>query len=155
MFYIFAVWTRLELATSCVTGRHSNQLNYHTSFFFASLSPWWERHQHRCFCECKVRRFFNTVQIFWGKFFKKNAFFCLLTNFFAVLSTKQPFPSGISARFLPQKNFTFYMQGESFLLLPIIFLLQHAIFSPALPRKNTRTHTRTQVSGRCSNLPDC
>ena len=26
----FAVWTRLELATSCVTGRHSNQLNYHT-----------------------------------------------------------------------------------------------------------------------------
>ena len=25
-----AVWTRLELATSCVTGRHSNQLNYHT-----------------------------------------------------------------------------------------------------------------------------
>ena len=22
----FAVWTRLELATSCVTGRHSNQL---------------------------------------------------------------------------------------------------------------------------------
>ena len=28
----FAVWTRLELATSCVTGRHSNQLNYHTVF---------------------------------------------------------------------------------------------------------------------------
>ncbi len=26
----FAVWTRLELATSCVTGRHSNQLNYQT-----------------------------------------------------------------------------------------------------------------------------
>ena len=31
--YRFAVWTRLELATSCVTGRHSNQLNYHTVFF--------------------------------------------------------------------------------------------------------------------------
>jgi hypothetical protein len=26
-----AVWTRLELATSAVTGRHSNQLNYQTS----------------------------------------------------------------------------------------------------------------------------
>lgn len=30
---LFAVWTRLELATSCVTGRHSNQLNYHTVRF--------------------------------------------------------------------------------------------------------------------------
>ena len=30
---LLAVWTRLELATSCVTGRHSNQLNYHTVFF--------------------------------------------------------------------------------------------------------------------------
>ncbi len=26
----FAVWTRLELATLGVTGRYSNQLNYHT-----------------------------------------------------------------------------------------------------------------------------
>jgi hypothetical protein len=25
-----AVWTRLELATLCVTGRYSNQLNYQT-----------------------------------------------------------------------------------------------------------------------------
>ncbi len=25
-----AVWTRLELATPCVTGTYSNQLNYHT-----------------------------------------------------------------------------------------------------------------------------
>lgn len=25
-----AVWTRLELATPCVTGRYSNQLNYQT-----------------------------------------------------------------------------------------------------------------------------
>ena len=24
-----ARWTRLELATPCVTGRYSNQLNYH------------------------------------------------------------------------------------------------------------------------------
>lgn len=31
LFYSFKVagWTRLELATSCVTGRRSNQLNYH------------------------------------------------------------------------------------------------------------------------------
>src|SRR5690606_42146927 len=28
--YDFAVWTGLEPATSCVTGRHSNQLNYQT-----------------------------------------------------------------------------------------------------------------------------
>lgn len=26
----YAVWTRLELATPCVTGRYSNQLNYQT-----------------------------------------------------------------------------------------------------------------------------
>ena len=32
---LLAVWTRLELATSCVTGRHSNQLNYHTVLLFA------------------------------------------------------------------------------------------------------------------------
>ena len=30
--HILAVPTRLELATSCVTGRHSNQLNYGTTF---------------------------------------------------------------------------------------------------------------------------
>jgi hypothetical protein len=28
----FAVWTGLEPATPCVTGRYSNQLNYQTSF---------------------------------------------------------------------------------------------------------------------------
>ena len=28
------VWTGLEPATSCVTGRHSNQLNYQTIFSF-------------------------------------------------------------------------------------------------------------------------
>jgi hypothetical protein len=27
---LFAEWTGLEPATSCVTGRHSNQLNYHS-----------------------------------------------------------------------------------------------------------------------------
>ncbi len=31
-FGLSAVWTGLEPATSCVTGRHSNQLNYHTVF---------------------------------------------------------------------------------------------------------------------------
>ena len=29
-----AVWTGLEPATSCVTGRHSNQLNYQTMELF-------------------------------------------------------------------------------------------------------------------------
>ena len=28
-----AVWTGLEPATPCVTGRYSNQLNYHTVFW--------------------------------------------------------------------------------------------------------------------------
>ena len=27
-----ARWTRLELATPCVTGRYSNQLNYHRAY---------------------------------------------------------------------------------------------------------------------------
>jgi hypothetical protein len=30
--FLLAVWTRLELATLCVTGRYSNQLNYQTNF---------------------------------------------------------------------------------------------------------------------------
>ena len=37
-----AEWTGLEPATSCVTGRHSNQLNYHSfcsSLKFEPLSP--------------------------------------------------------------------------------------------------------------------
>src|SRR5699024_10845419 len=29
---LMAVWTGLEPATSCVTGKHSNQLNYQTIF---------------------------------------------------------------------------------------------------------------------------
>ena len=32
-----AVWTRLELATPCVTGRSSNQLNYQTNILKTSL----------------------------------------------------------------------------------------------------------------------
>ena len=31
MIILLAVWTGLEPATPCVTGRYSNQLNYHTS----------------------------------------------------------------------------------------------------------------------------
>ncbi len=34
-----AVWTGLEPATPCVTGRYSNQLNYHTIFFGFLLTP--------------------------------------------------------------------------------------------------------------------
>ncbi len=32
-FQKLAVWTRLELATPCVTGMYSNQLNYRTKYF--------------------------------------------------------------------------------------------------------------------------
>src|SRR5664279_5273727 len=35
---ILAEWTGLEPATPGVTGRYSNQLNYHSSFFFKPLS---------------------------------------------------------------------------------------------------------------------
>ncbi len=31
---VFAEWTGLEPATSCVTGRHSNRLNYHSERLF-------------------------------------------------------------------------------------------------------------------------
>ena len=34
---MLAVWTGLEPATPCVTGRYSNQLNYHTNFLKNSL----------------------------------------------------------------------------------------------------------------------
>ena len=30
LHFLLAVWTRLELATPCVTGMYSNQLNYQT-----------------------------------------------------------------------------------------------------------------------------
>ena len=45
-----AVWTGLEPATPCVTGRYSNQLNYHTIVFFFPV----ERLRLVPFCECKV-----------------------------------------------------------------------------------------------------
>ena len=33
LFYLLAEWTGLEPATPGVTGRYSNQLNYHSTFF--------------------------------------------------------------------------------------------------------------------------
>lgn len=42
-----AVWTRLELATSCVTGRRSNQLNYHPLNFESQF-----RHIMLCLSIC-------------------------------------------------------------------------------------------------------
>jgi hypothetical protein len=36
-FVVFADWTGLEPATSAVTGRHSNQLNYQSVLFFGLL----------------------------------------------------------------------------------------------------------------------
>ena len=37
--FYFAVWTGLEPATPCVTGRYSNQLNYHTNVFLKNCEP--------------------------------------------------------------------------------------------------------------------
>ncbi len=39
---LLAGWTRLELATSGVTGRRSNQLNYHPASSSQIGSTWWE-----------------------------------------------------------------------------------------------------------------
>ena len=44
----FAVRTRLELATPCVTGMYSNQLNYRTNFM-SYLLPFRKRVQRYCF----------------------------------------------------------------------------------------------------------
>jgi hypothetical protein len=36
---MLAEWTGLEPATPGVTGRYSNQLNYHSALVFPSLNP--------------------------------------------------------------------------------------------------------------------
>ena len=57
-----AVWTGLEPATPCVTGRYSNQLNYHTNFL----------RTHFLFeSECKGRSFVWNFQMFWDFFSRK------------------------------------------------------------------------------------
>src|SRR4051812_36867486 len=53
----WAGWTRLELATSCVTGRRSNQLNYHPNFLYRhgpdeSGLPWTWAGLNRLPLEC-------------------------------------------------------------------------------------------------------
>ena len=58
-----AVWTGLEPATPCVTGRYSNQLNYHTMV--------------DCYhSRLRVQRYdyFLNLQAFGGKSFKKSAY---------------------------------------------------------------------------------
>ncbi len=70
-----AVRTRLELATPCVTGRYSNQLNYRTNFHkietFHKVSSKLSPNQQPLFpvCECKVIPIFQTVQVFRQLFF--------------------------------------------------------------------------------------
>ena len=62
-----AVRTGLEPATSGVTGRHSNQLNYRTRIpLWESLSGFLPD------CECKVTTFFSFPQIFPNIFSKKS-----------------------------------------------------------------------------------
>ena len=68
-----AVWTGLEPATPCVTGRYSNQLNYHTNLFksvFVSES------------ECKNRAFFWNCKTFR----EKNASFDENSLFFPIFA---------------------------------------------------------------------
>ena len=61
----FAVRTRLELATPCVTGMYSNQLNYRTNFYviFTSFSK----------ASAKVLLFFDMTKYFC----KKMQFLCI------------------------------------------------------------------------------
>ncbi len=68
-----AVWTGLEPATPCVTGRYSNQLNYHTKFFRGASGKSdfrWLRLASSLFpfCECKVNAEIYTMQIFLKNF---------------------------------------------------------------------------------------
>ena len=49
-----AVWTGLEPATPCVTGRYSNQLNYHTKFCFFIVN--------RC-SQLRMQRYIKTLNL--------------------------------------------------------------------------------------------
>ncbi len=72
-----AVRTRLELATPCVTGRYSNQLNYRTIFylesgFLTSVRP----------CSFRLTlqsydTFLNPPNIFWKNFDKNERYFLI------------------------------------------------------------------------------
>ncbi len=55
-----AVWTGLEPATPCVTGRYSNQLNYHTRILFSTFAnlPFSSKTPLCLICVCKVILFF-------------------------------------------------------------------------------------------------
>ena len=84
-FFYLAVWTRLELATPCVTGMYSNQ---------AELP---DRLLYQCFkelsfllnCECKDTPFFHTDKINFSSFFKKTFNWLIFNidflNFFSLL----------------------------------------------------------------------
>lgn len=61
-FLLMAGWTRLELATSAVTGRRSNQLNYHPAMndsqnIFLFFNP-----------DCKFFYRVSSVEFPFGKF---------------------------------------------------------------------------------------
>ncbi len=55
-----AVWTGLEPATPCVTGRYSNQLNYHTVMGYVCSSG----HRFDLFASAKLRQFFELCKYF-------------------------------------------------------------------------------------------
>ena len=57
-----AVWTGLEPATPCVTGRYSNQLNYHTRNSFLSCEATFP-----LFCAAKLRTISNPCKYFAKK----------------------------------------------------------------------------------------
>lgn len=84
---LLAVWTGLEPATPCVTGRYSNQLNYHTVFLcsspgaatftiFSPLKP--ALLNHRSDSECKGKHNFQISKLFTEIF---QYFLCLFLLF--------------------------------------------------------------------------
>ncbi len=69
-----AVWTGLEPATPCVTGRYSNQLNYHTGYFCEVL-----RGVCFPFASAKLRSK-NGLCKYFSDFFQKKMFFLIFLS---------------------------------------------------------------------------
>ena len=67
-----AVWTGLEPATPCVTGRYSNQLNYHTISLVLCSG---EALAYRAFASAKLRSKNGLCKYFSDFFSKKASFF--------------------------------------------------------------------------------
>ena len=71
-----AVWTGLEPATPCVTGRYSNQLNYHT-VYLSSLTLGGEAIGCVPIASAKLGPFFVPCKYFGNFFSRKMKIVCI------------------------------------------------------------------------------